>query len=728
MIPIVAYCPKWSYLPGETVECKVSSILEGPYSARLVRIISADPNPKGPGIIEEDLSQIFSGEYPSRLQKVQLGSYATIPIQNKFPSASNYAVIARIWPTLPQDGEQTIIKLVGQSPDQSLQMYIDRGHFGVRARTSGVEPLEVNIENPTRERVWYSVCVIVSQAAGQIHVIQTRVGQSLLEDLSNQIVGECDFLLPMDNINHVYIGASGSHATTGFYNGKIERPVILSNDVGDADENNPAVISEWDFSKEMKTMRVVDAGPFKNDGELVNCPTRAMCGSNWTGEEMCWRHAPEQYGAIHFHDDDIYDCKWETDFGVKLPKDLPSGMYSVRLERDDAWEDIPFYVRPPAGKSGGKICVIVPTFTYTVYANQARGNADEDYFKQIEERGCRPWNPDQYQQFGLSTYNAHRDGSGIAYSSNLRPNLAMRPKYIPMSEPYIESGMRHLCADTHLYSWLHHLGESFDMVTDDDVHAEGYDILKPYRVVLTTTHPEYHTRNTLDAIERYVNRGGKLMYMGGNGFYWKVAVSDELPGVVEIRRGEGGIRAWAAEPGEYYNALDGEYGGMWRRNGRPPQLLAGVGFTAQGRFQGTYYRKNPDLGKHCEWVFEGVDDEILGDFGLSGGGAAGFELDRVEFRLGTPENTVVLASSEKVPDHFVLVPEEKLTHLATWTGESEEKLIRADMVYFDLPGGGAVFSTGSISYCGSLPWNNFDNNISRITRNVLRRFLESNES
>jgi N,N-dimethylformamidase len=30
---------------------------------------------------------------------------------------------------------------------------------------------------------------------------------------------------------------------------------------------------------------------------------------------------------------------------------------------------------------------------------------------------------------------------------------------------------------------------------------------------------------------------------------------------------------------------------------------------------------------------------------------------------------------------------------------------------------------GSINWCGSLPYNNFDNNVSRLTENVLRRFM-----
>ena len=38
--------------------------------------------------------------------------------------------------------------------------------------------------------------------------------------------------------------------------------------------------------------------------------------------------------------------------------------------------------------------------------------------------------------------------------------------------------------------------------------------------------------------------------------------------------------------------------------------------------------------------------------------------------------------------------------------------------------GGAVFSTGSIAWAGSLAHNGYDNNVARITENVVRRFLD----
>jgi N,N-dimethylformamidase len=50
--------------------------------------------------------------------------------------------------------------------------------------------------------------------------------------------------------------------------------------------------------------------------------------------------------------------------------------------------------------------------------------------------------------------------------------------------------------------------------------------------------------------------------------------------------------------------------------------------------------------------------------------------------------------------------------------------VRADLVVFETPNGGAVFSTGSIAWAGSLGHNGYDNNVARITGNVLRRFID----
>ena len=53
--------------------------------------------------------------------------------------------------------------------------------------------------------------------------------------------------------------------------------------------------------------------------------------------------------------------------------------------------------------------------------------------------------------------------------------------------------------------------------------------------------------------------------------------------------------------------------------------------------------------------------------------------------------------------------------------------VYADMTYFETPNHGAVFSVGSICWCGSLSHNNYDNNVSRVTENVLQAFANADE-
>lgn len=170
--------------------------------------------------------------------------------------------------------------------------------------------------------------------------------------------------------------------------------------------------------------------------------------------------------------------------------------------------------------------------------------------------------------------------------------LTLRPGFLTFNDAR-GSGLRYFSADSHLTDWLEVTGQAFDVITDHDLPREGVDLLRGYKCVLTGSHPEYHTVQTLDALAAYVGSGGRLCYLGGNGFYWRIAISDAIPDVLEVRRAEGGIRAWDAAPGEAYHQLDGACGGLWRRLGRSPQALAGVGFSSQGLFEGSHYRRLP---------------------------------------------------------------------------------------------------------------------------------------
>lgn len=130
--------------------------------------------------------------------------------------------------------------------------------------------------------------------------------------------------------------------------------------------------------------------------------------------------------------------------------------------------------------------------------------------------------------------------------------------------------------DTHILGWLEAAGIDYDVITDEDMHHEGVGLLERYPAVLTGTQPEYYTTSMWDGLRAYIARGGRLAYLGGNGFIWRCAMSDAMPGVIELRRAEDGIRYRDEEPGEYYLEFTGEYGGLWRRLGMAPQALVGV--------------------------------------------------------------------------------------------------------------------------------------------------------
>jgi N,N-dimethylformamidase beta subunit-like protein len=99
------------------------------------------------------------------------------------------------------------------------------------------------------------------------------------------------------------------------------------------------------------------------------------------------------------------------------------------------------------------------------------------------------------------------------------------------------------------------------------------------------------------------------------------------------------------------------------------------------------------------------------------------ELDRHDVSIGSPPHALVLASSERHTEAHVFVVEDMLFNFMGTTGDICDK-VRADLVFFETPNGGAVFSVGSIAYSGALPWNGFDNNIARLTSNVLKRFMD----
>jgi len=714
MIPLIGYTDCFSARAGGSLAIKVSTS-HAEYRADLVRIRSADPNPNGPGMRFDAVPAAFAGTFPGRIQSLHSGSRAEIDCA-AFSPDEDWTFCVRVQPWLLDGRPQAVLAWNGVS------LYVTGQ--GAMLRVGGSE---CRVTAPMLERRWYELRLVAS--AGNVRLIQRK----LHHDWGSEGHGTAAIAETLPPPQRIILAADRDAAADGWrdhFNGRLEHPMLLRGTFDGITPLEPsqlprtAIHAWWDFSLDMASDRITDRGPHRLHGRLMNLPTRALRGAFWTGEEMRWRDAPDQYGAVHFHADDFHDAGWDTDFTYAVPADLPSGVYGVRLRAGSDEDIVPFFVLPPPGTATAKVALLFSTYTYQVYANYDRGNFDQTYRERRAAWGSYPHHPAEHKQFGLSTYDWHVDGSGVALSSMHRPILTFRAGQLAYPDQR-GSGLRHFPADMHLAAWLDAMGIAWDAITDHDLEAEGTALLARYKCVLTGSHPEYHSPGTLDALRDYTATGGRLVYLGGNGFYWRVATSAHLPGVLELRRTESGTRAWAADAGEYYHQFDGGYGGLWRRQDRAPQQLAGIGFSAQGRFEGSYYRRLPDShAPEVAWIFDGVEGEIIGDFGFSGGGAAGFELDRADPLLGTPPNTVVLCRSEGHQAHFGVTPEDVLQPREIKLSNAPDPLIRSDMVYFETRNGGAVFSVGSITFCGSLPWNNFDNQISTVIRNVVTRFMQ----
>src|SRR5262249_62019470 len=130
----------------------------------------------------------------------------------------------------------------------------------------------------------------------------------------------------------------------------------------------------WDFAAGIgadgvATDGVADTSGSGLDGSCVNMPMRAATGFNWRGREENFVHAAAEYGAIHFHDDDLEDCGWQQDLELVVPSSMKSDVYAVRLRLGESEDHVPFCVLPPRGRPTAKILFLVPPATPLAYPN-----------------------------------------------------------------------------------------------------------------------------------------------------------------------------------------------------------------------------------------------------------------------------------------------------------------------------------------------------------------------
>ena len=744
------YADPWSIKAGESLSFMVSGEGVDTVDAQLVRLIHGDENPDGPGFVEKEVASAIPARLAVRRQFTQMGAHAVVddPDQ-RLAAPGSFTIYAFICPNRPGTARQAILSkwdimsgkgyALGISPEGRLEFWVG----------DGTVTDQVSAEIPLLAKAWYFVAASFDATTreaclhqiGVVNRYNSLMGPVVPADYHSHVV-ETLRVAPADpgSISpFLWAGASEENDRRGrfvgmLYCGKIDRAGVagdvLNSEAIEALARSgaapaAAVIAHWDTTSGYTDTgigdTIADIGPNGLHAEGVNRPVRGMTGWNWKGRSDSFRLDPSQYGGIVFHDDALTDCKWQPDLTVAMPATLTSGVYALRLRSGDAEEHIPFFVRAATPKA--KLAVLMSTFTYLAYANERLA------YDALIAQAITAHTPilteadiefNKLQEFGLSTYDHHSDGAGCCYSSWRRPILNIRPKHrlSSMGMPWA------LPADLSLIWWLESSGLDYEILTDHDLHAEGVAALKPYATVINCTHPEYYSENMLDATEDYLCGGGRLIYAGGNGYYWVSGLREGEPHCMEVRKLDTGSRAWQADPGEGYLASTGERSGLWRSRGRPPQKIVGVGFTSEGMDESQPFERMPDsFHRRVAWMFDGIgDQEKIGDFGLGLGGAAGIEIDRYDLALGTPPHALLLASSHGHSDNYPLVSEE-VTYAFPGRGGTQDPQVRADITFFTTANDGACLSIGSIAWSQALPYRNGDNNVSRFMQNVLKAFL-----
>ena len=695
---IVGYCEPLSLRAGERVALHASSHVEGRAALDLVRIVCGDPSRRGPGFLELPVVTSLPAEVELEEQPLTTGSWGEIELGamtarqraviTTYVMATRPDVAQTAWAVL--DGGGRVVVAVGVADGRLVATTADGD--GRRLRPAPIEPgrwyrVEAAISLDPPQLVVAAVAVVSRSPARDLVELDTPAGVTV--PLPVGWDGTIDrFLL-------------GRAPEGSYFDGRLGG---LSMDVDGAQRR-------WDLSREMHTSKIVEVGGLGPDGELHQLPARAVTGPTWDGSVQAWTVDPSQYDAVHFHADDLYDAGWKPTASLDVPVDLPSGIYAWRVRAPHGEDRVPFFVRPALGTPTAPIALLMPTCTYMAYANHRQLIDGTDFIAPRARLRPEQEYVRAHPEVGRSHYEEHGDRSGVMFSSRRRPILNLRPG----------ADGWNFTPDTDLDAFLTHTGVGHDVIADEDVHVDGLAALEPYRVVVTGTHPEYWSTAMLDALTAWQQRGGRLMYLGGNGFYWRVAFSDQWPGAMELRRAEDGVRNWQTAPGESYHAFGGEYGGLWRRLGRAPNEVVGIGFAAQGFERATHYRVAQGAREsRAGWILDGVDGELIGTSGL-GGGAAGQEIDRYDVRLGSPRHAVVLASASEFGPDMLRTKEEFGGSIAFPT---PDPYVRADMVFFETPGGGAVFSVGSIAWFGALARDGYDNDVARISTNVLHRFAD----
>lgn len=372
-----------------------------------------------------------------------------------------------------------------------------------------------------------------------------------------------------------------------------------------------------------------------------------------------------------------------------------SGLYYLHAKGEETGKfySFPWVVAP--ARPQAKIAVLASTNTWLAYNNfggrsnyinahrlpdTPTVNARQDLIRYTEAGSFNVWGFQDHEYLPLS-FERPEIGNIVRENEEVTDPIEGR----------LPCGMAP--AEWRLLGWMEREGFSYDYYSERQLHDGTLD-LDSYRILVLSVHPEYWSREMYQKVKDWVwNRGGKLVYLGGNGLNCEV----EFVGEDRLRFKTHLAPTMGGELGmPHPDNPDFYCDSRMARTLESEANLLGVVCTDTGIMTAAPYR----VIKDDHWAFAETglkNGDIFGENSLQEripGGASGHETDKRSPH--SPPGTELLAKGLNRDEGG------------------------AEIVCYETGSGGAVFSVGSITWVACLL---VDDGVSRITSNVLKRYL-----
>src|SRR5262249_6636912 len=187
-------------------------------------------------------------------------------------------------------------------------------------------------------------------------------------------------------------------------------------------------------------------------------------------------------------------------------------------------------------------------------------------------------------------------------------------------------------AEWRLLGWLEREGFPCDLYAGYHLHSGLLD-LHAYRMLILGAHPEYWSAEMYHAVKKWVfERGGKLLYLGGNGLNCRVDILDNGSAMRCFNQWPAGFES------RFHHQVESEAN------------LLGVVYSDPGAFTSAPY----EVLEPEHWVFAGTHLKRGDTFGTPTlhercpDGASGHETDKIT--PSSPKNIILLARGQN-PDN-----------------------------------------------------------------------------